>query len=150
MTPHAMLRCPRCAFEWAKPEPHWDEFGSCASCGLLLAIDGTSLRSVTDGDLEELAIEDSGRLERHAAIWVARRLQEHGQCPACGRTGAFPMAGSSGAPDMLRVWRALERDGRPHALLGPCVHCRAALAVTRAASGRLELAAADAIEPTEP
>jgi hypothetical protein len=150
MTPVATLRCPRCAFTWAEPEPQWDEFGSCASCGLLLAIEGGTLRAATEDDLDGLAIEDSNRLERHAAIWVARRLHETGQCPACGRTETFAMSGSPGAPDMLRAWRTLERDGRPYALLGPCIHCGAALAVARGAFGRLELASADAIEPAEP
>jgi hypothetical protein len=150
MTPVTTLRCPRCAFTWPEPEPHWDEFGSCASCGLLLAIEGESLRSVTEDDLDALSIEDSHRLERHAAIWVARRLHEEGQCPACGRTGAFEMSGSPGAPDMLRAWRALERDGQSHARLGPCIHCGTPLAVARATSGRLELDSADVIEPAEP
>lgn len=136
------LRCPRCAFEWLRPESRWDDFGSCDRCGALLVVeaDPPRLRGFTEDDL--LSVEDMYLLRRQASRWMNHWLHVGVACPSCGGTGAVAMAADdTGKEVMQRVWRALEDGGVDAVAVGPCVVCETPLSVQRAAGGRYALVA---------
>jgi hypothetical protein len=133
------LRCPRCAFEWSVPDPHWDEFGACGCCGMLLAIGHVpfTLRRVTEEDLDGLAIEDRWRLYDHVLIKVMNFLRTSVPCSACGRTGAVecPIDFSK----RVGIWNGISESLYCNVTIGPCMHCNVLLSVVRTPSGRFGL-----------